>query len=453
MVLKFRRKAYDELIKWKESSQGSTAMMINGARRVGKTTVAKTFARNEYRSFIILDFANISEGVLQLFKNDSSDLDTFFEKLSVLIDTPLYPRESIIVFDEVQMYPPARQLIKYLVEDGRFDYLETGSLLSIESNVSEILIPSEEETINMYPMDFEEFLWAIGDTTAMPYMRKCFENLTPLGEAVHHRIMNLFRKYILVGGMPQVVETYLTTSDFGDADKKKRDILSLYRKDISKHAGRDRMKVEAVFDTIPSELSKKEKKFNPAAIDKSLRNDDLDSAFLWLVDGMIVNMCINSTDPSVGLSMSLDYSSRKLYMGDTGLLVTMSLSDKGETDNAIYKSVLLDKIGINEGMFAENIVAQALRAGGHGLFFYSRYRKVNADGDVDDRMEVDFLIRRGGKICPIEVKSSGYDTHRSLDKFCEKFKGRLGQPYLLYTKDLRVKDGVIMMPLYMAMLL
>ena len=479
MNVELRRKAYSDLLKWKEESAGTTALLVNGARRVGKSHLVRKFAENEYRSHIIIDFAKIDEMTLNIFKEHSSDLDDFFQKLMVAKGRKLYPRESVVVFDEVQLYPPARQMIKYLVEDGRYDYIETGSLISIKANVRDIVVPSEEDDLEMYPLDFEEFLWAMGNETAIPYMEECFKELKPLGDAAHKKIMDLFRKYMLVGGMPQAVIKYVTTGSFEKTEAVKKRILSVYRKDITKYAGGYSQRVNFIFDMIPSQLSKGEKKYLLASLNKNARYRDFDDAFMWLADGMIVNPCVNATDPTVGLMMSADFTSQKLYMGDTGLLVTESLADKDSTDEDIYKSLLLGKIGINEGMFAENVVAQCLRANGNQLYFYSRYPKPKDDeegkddrenemetGPKDDEetmdptpvvwdtaVEIDFLIRRGHKICPVEVKSSEKIRHESLDRFVSRFKGRIGQPYILCTKDIKVKDGIVYMPLYMAALL
>ena len=479
MNVELRRKAYSDLLKWKEESAGTTALLVNGARRVGKSHLVRKFAENEYRSHIIIDFAKIDEMTLNIFKEHSSDLDDFFQKLMVAKGRKLYPRESVVVFDEVQLYPPARQMIKYLVEDGRYDYIETGSLISIKANVRDIVVPSEEDDLEMFPLDFEEFLWAMGNETAIPYMEECFKELKPLGDAAHKKIMDLFRKYMLVGGMPQAVIKYVTTGSFEKTEAVKKRILSVYRKDITKYAGGYSQRVNFIFDMIPSQLSKGEKKYLLASLNKNARYRDFDDAFMWLADGMIVNPCVNATDPTVGLMMSADFTSQKLYMGDTGLLVTESLADKDSTDEDIYKSLLLGKIGINEGMFAENVVAQCLRANGNQLYFYSRYPKPKDDeegkddrenemetGPKDDEetmdptpvvwdtaVEIDFLIRRGHKICPVEVKSSEKIRHESLDRFVSRFKGRIGQPYILCTKDIKVKDGIVYMPLYMAALL
>ncbi|MDE7349066.1 MAG: DUF4143 domain-containing protein, partial [Clostridia bacterium] len=360
-----------------------------------------------------------------------------------------YKRESVIIFDEVQQFPIARQLIKYLVADGRYDYIETGSLIRLKKNVQDIIIPSEEEHIEMFPLDFEEFLWAMGDTTSANFIKKCFEDKIPLGQALHRKIMNDFRQYILVGGMPQSVLAYVENKDFQASDIAKRRILNLYRADISKFAEGYEDKVYALFDNIPAQLSRKEKKYRLSSIDKNARFRTFEDSFVWLNESLIVNTCFNSTDPNVGLALSADNSTQKCYMGDTGLLVTLAFMDSNFAQNELYKAILFDNLSINEGMLMENIVAQSLRRNGHKLYFYSRSDNLNRE----NHMEIDFLISQNKKICPIEVKSEKYQRHASLDKFRKKFKDRLGQSYILYTKDLMIKDDIIHLPIYMTMFL
>lgn len=447
MMLK--RKIYDRLLKWKKESSGETAILIDGARRVGKSYICEQFAQNEYKSYILIDFGNVSNDILELFTNDSSNLDLFFAKLSAYYSTTLHKRESLIIFDEVQQFPRARQLIKYLVADGRYDFLETGSLIRLKKNVQDIIIPSEEEHIEMFPMDFEEFLWAMGDEATVPLLRQCFETKTPLGQALHRKIMNDFRQYILVGGMPQSVLAYQKEKQFEDADRTKRRILQLYRDDVSKFAASYEEKVFAVFDGIPGQLSKKEKKYTLSSISKSARFRSYEDSFLWLNEAMIVNTCFNATDPNVGLALSSDHTTQKCYMADTGLLITQTFMDRPFTENDLYKAILFDKLDINEGMIMENIVAQTLRSNGHKLYFYSRTDKENRK----NHMEIDFLITEKKKISPIEVKSGNYRSHSSLDKFRSKFASKLGNAYILYTKDLMIKDNIIHLPIYMAMFL
>lgn len=444
-----KRKIYNELLNWKKTSNGATAMMIDGARRVGKSFIAEEFAKAEYKSYILIDFGEAPKDVLDLFINDSSDLDLFFAKLAAFYSTALYKRESLIIFDEVQQYPRARQLIKYLVADGRYDYLETGSLIRLKKNVQDIIIPSEEDHIEMFPLDFEEFLWAMGDEATYPLIKRCFETKTPLGAPLHRKIMNDFRQYILVGGMPQSVLAYINGKGFETSDVAKRRILRLYRDDIVKFAEGYEDKVFALFDGIPGQLSKKEKKYKLSSISKTARFRTFEDSFVWLNEAMVVNNAFNATDPNVGLALSSDNATQKCYMADTGLLVTHTFKDKNYTDNELYRAILFDKMNINEGMLMENVVAQMLRLHRERLYFYSRSDSANRE----NHMEIDFLITEGKKIAPVEVKSGNYRSHSSLDKFRKHFSSVIGNSYILYTKDVMVKDGIIHLPLYMAGLL
>ncbi len=458
MATNLRRKAYDRLLKWKAESAGSSAILINGARRVGKTHLAEEFGRNEYSDYVVIDFNKPDPLVRKVFDDYNGNIDDFHLALSVAIGRRMPEGESLIVFDEVQLCPRARQMIKYLVEDGRYDYIETGSLLSIKANIEGIVIPSEEEDLNLYPLDFEEFLWAMGNETAVPYMRRCLEEARPVGEEHHRAFMNLFRKYMLVGGMPQAVVEFVETNSFERVEAVKRRILRTYRKDIARFAEGYGQRVIEIFDTIPSELNRKERRFRITSIGKNARSRNYEDAFMWLVDSMMVNRCVNSTDPRVGLSMSLDLTTQKIYMGDTGLLVTQCLDDEDMTSEDIYKSLLLGRLGINEGMFAENVVAQCLRANGRGLYFYSRGRRGPGDADGpeegwDSPIEIDFLIRRDRRICPLEVKSSDRINHSSLDRFMGRFGSTLGQAYVLCTKDVRVDRGIVYLPIYMVSVL
>lgn len=444
-----KRKIYDKLLEWKNQSNGSTAILIDGARRVGKSYIAEEFGKSEYKSYILIDFGKAPQDVLDLFIHDSANLDLFFAKLSAFYAKTLHKRNSLIIFDEVQQFPRARQLIKYLVADGRYDYIETGSLIRLKKNVQDIIIPSEEEHIEMFPMDFEEFLWAMGDEATVPLIRACFESKTPLGQALHRKIMNDFRQYVLVGGMPQSVIAYLKEKNFEASDVAKRRIIKLYRDDVSKFAEGYEDKVFALFDGIPAQLSKKEKKYKLSSISKEARFRTYEDSFIWLNEAMVVNTCFNATDPNVGLALSADNTTQKCYMADTGLLVTHTFMDTAFTENELYRAILFDKLNINEGMIMENIVAQMLRTNGHKLYFYSR-------SDTDNRenhMEIDFLITEGKKIAPIEVKSSNYTSHSSLDKFRNKFSSKIGNSYVLYSKDVMIKDGIIHLPFYMAMFL
>ena len=444
-----KRKIYDKLLAWKKQSDGQTALLIDGARRVGKSYVAEAFAKKEYKSYVLIDFGIAPKDVLDLFIHDSSNLDLFFAKLSAFYGKTLHKRDSIIIFDEVQQFPRARQLIKYLVADGRYDYIETGSLIRLKKNVQDIIIPSEEEHIEMFPIDFEEFLWAMGDEVTVPLIRSCFENKIPLGQALHRKIMNDFRQYVLVGGMPQSVLAYLKEKNFESSDVAKRRILRLYRDDVSKFAAGYEDKVFAVFDGIPGQLSKKEKKYRLSSINKEARFRTYEDSFIWLHEAMVVNTCFNATDPNVGLALSADNTTQKCYMADTGLLVTHTFMDSSFTENELYRAILFDKLNINEGMIMENAVAQMLRTNGHKLYFYSRCDSENRE----NHMEIDFLITEGKRIAPVEVKSNNYTSHSSLDKFRTKFSSKIGNSYILYSKDVMLKDGIIHLPFYMAMFL
>lgn len=446
----YRRKIYKRFLEWKTRAHGTTALLVEGARRVGKSTIVAEFGRQEYRSHVIVDFMKPNKQVVSAIRNHPDDLDRFFTELSFAYKTPLYVRDTLIVFDEVQRCPAARELIKALVADGRYDYIETGSLLSIRMNVKSITLPSEEEPIGMYPMDFEEFLWACGDEVTVPILREAFEARCPLGEDIHKVALNRYREYLMVGGMPQVVVKYLERRDFMEADTVKRMILSLYRNDIAKFAKSAAAKVRRVFDGIPGQLAKKEKKYSLASLGKAARRRTYEDAFLWLDDAKVVNVAYNATDPNAALAMSADDATMKLYSSDTGLLLAQSLGDSPCTEDEIYHAVYSGDLGINEGMVMENAVAQALAANGRRLFFYSRYSLE----DAANRMEIDFLIRRGNALCPIEVKSGkNWAKHSSLDKFRTKFRDRIGEAFILYTKDLQMKDSIVHLPIYMSMFL
>ena len=451
MVTELRRKMYDSLLEWKLRDHGTSAAFVDGARRVGKSTICERFAQREYRSYLLVDFAHLPGGVRDIFEQDSGDLDVFFLKLSAVYGKTLYQRESVVIFDEVQLYEPARQLIKYLVADGRYDYIETGSLVTLKKHEGkrDTLIPSEEEHLKMYPLDFEEFLWAKGDEATMPALWTFFRRQMPLGQALHRRVMNDFRTYMLVGGMPQAVCEFVRSGDLEQVDRIKRRIVNLYREDVAKFAKGYEARVFAIFDQIPSQLSKREKKFKLADLGRSARFRSYEDAFVWLDEAMVVNTCLNAEDPGGALAMSADHSTLKCYMGDTGLLVTLAFWGQAYHDNDLYRAILLDRMNVNEGMLAENVVAQMLRAAGHQLFFCSR----SDSRTRANTMEIDFLVPRGRKICPVEVKSGRYQRHASLDKFTVRFGKHLGQSYILYGKDVMEKDGIIHLPLYMSMFL
>lgn len=442
-----RRKIYSRLLEWKRESDGRTALLIEGARRVGKSFIVEEFGRNEYDSYVLINFGKAGKAVKSIFE-DLSDIPLVLQKLSSLMRVRLFERRSLIVFDEVQEFPRAREAIKFLVEDGRYDYIETGSLISIHENVKDIVIPSEEEKIQMYPMDFEEFCWALGDETTVPTIRDHYEKRAPLGTDLHKSVMDQFRKYMIVGGMPMAVNTYARTYDFGKVEEIKRMILGLYREDISKKSKKNKLRTMKLFESIPSELSRHDKRVIMSEIDKNGRMANYDEPLYWLEDSMIANACYNSTVPGVGLNLNTDLSSVKLYMGDTGLLVSLVINENETIEHDVYNSILNDKMHMNEGMFMENIVAQALRSNGHRLFFHAFYKD-----EGKNRYEVDFLVRHGKKIDPVEVKSSGYSSHSSLDYLMERHSRTLGQPYILYSKDLKKDGNIMFIPLYMAICL
>ena len=449
-----KRKIYEELLKWKKNSAGQTALLIDGARRVGKSYIAEKFAAAEYKSYLLIDFNRAPKEVTDLFDNYLNDLDTLFMYLSGFYNTKLYERETLIILDEVQLCPRARSAIKYLVADGRYDYLETGSLMSIKKNVKDILIPSEEEYLKIYPLDFEEFLWALDNETLMPLIQICYEKKQPMGQALHRTAMDYFRQYMIVGGMPQAVEKYVETRDFDSVDRVKRSILELYRADIMKHAAGYEMKVAQIFDDIPAQLQKHDKKFKLSSLKKAARFRDYDDAMFWLSDAMIANICYNSTAPSIGLKLNMDRLTLKCYMADTGLLISHAFDENGIVSEEIYKKLLFDKLECNKGMIVENLVAQMLTAAGHKLYFYSNPSR----DEVSERMKIDFLIAKSKissrhNISPIEVKSGKNYTLTSLKKFRNKYAEQTDTPYVLHTGDLKEADGIIYLPLYMTPLL
>lgn len=442
---------YQTLLKWKQEEQGRKALMIDGARRVGKSYIVDEFARNEYASYIFINFAHVDDEVIGYFENYKTDYDALFLHLSLYYRVQLHERNSLIVFDEVQFYPQARAAIKYLVADGRYDYIETGSLISINKNVKDILIPSEERHVKMFPMDFEEFLWAMGEEMLMPYIEDCFKKQLPLGQALHRRAMDYLRQYTIVGGMPQAVQAYIDTKSFEKADSEKRDILQLYRSDIKKYASRYESKVTKIFDTLPGQLQKHEKKFKLSALKARARLREYESSFLWLEDAMVINVCYSASEPSVGLRLKMDDSTMKCYMGDTGLLISLAFDERTIAMEELYRKLMLDKLEINKGMLVENLVAQMLRASGHELYFFSSYSKENSE----DTMEIDFLVRKTTissrhNISPIEVKSSRNYALSSLRKFRNKYAQQLSTAFVLHSSDVKVEEGIVYLPLYMA---
>lgn len=443
--MEMKRKAYEKLREWKDGSRGETAILIEGARRVGKSYLALQFAKNEYESCLYIDFANLKNHVLDVFESDKTDFDIFFMKLSLIYGVELVRRKSCVIFDEVQMYPPARQLIKYLVADGRYDYIETGSLIGIRQNIENIVIPSEEERLSLYPFDFEEFLEAMGEGMLSGYIRECFKKKKAMGEALHRKAMNLFRQYMVVGGMPQAIVRYAESKDLKAVSAIKQRILQLYREDIAKFAKGYESKVRAIFDEIPEQLTKHEKKFTLSSLGKNARMREYEDSFIWLAESKVVNHCYLSTEPSVGMYLNTERTSMKCYMGDTGLLITQACDTGTVLEEEVLKAVMFDRVGINEGMFMENVVAQMLTASGHRLFFYSKVDKE----DFHNNIEIDFLIRERKKICPVEVKSDSYKKHTSLDRMAEKYGDKTGTRYIVYTKDLKKDEDIVCIPVYM----
>lgn len=446
----FKRKIYDKLLEWKETSGGEKALMVEGARRIGKSTIVEEFARNEYETYILIDFNIASQVVKNAFNNYLADLDTFYMLLSTEYGVTLYSRRSILIFDEVQKFPKAREAVKYLVADGRYDIIETGSLISIKENVQEISIPSEERQIKMYPMDFEEFGWAMGETHLMDYIRKCFVERTPLESRIHAKTMLLFRQYMIVGGMPRPLSVYIESDkNFEKVDREKRDILNLYRKDIKKIKSGYRSNVLAIFDQIPAFLSKSERRVTLTRIDKNATFPRYHDTFFWLADSMIVNECFNCTNPNVGLALNEDRTYVKCYMGDTGLLVSLAFSENEISDSELYREILFGKLSLNEGMLYENVVAQMLVAAGHKLFFYTRYNAEKHRNDI----EIDFLLSNNSKlkykIYPIEVKSTDRYKTVSLERFRELFRERVGGSYIIHPKNLQDEGSLLRIPPYM----
>ena len=448
-----KRKIYSKLLEWKNKRQGETAVLVEGARRIGKSYIVEEFARNEYDSYLLIDFNKADNNVRDWFDNYLGDLDTLLTNLQIHYGVRLTPRKSVVIFDEVQQCPRARSAIKYLVADGRFDYIETGSLISIKKNVKDIVIPSEEEAMPMYPMDFEEFLWAMGNDMLMPFIAECFEKRQPLG-GLHRKALDFFRTYMIVGGMPQAVLKYAETKDYEEVDRVKRSILQVYKNDIAKYASNVEHKVKSIFDALPSQLQKQEKKFRLSALEPGAAYRDYDDAFFWLSDAGIVNICYNCTAPNIGLRLNMERNTLKCYMADTGLLFSHAFDEKGRVPTEIYQKIIHNKLEINEGMLVENIVAQMLTAAGHNLYFYSNSSRENAE----DRMEIDFLTAKSKltsrhNITPIEVKSSQRYTLTSLHKCIAKFGKYLATPIVLHSADLKQENGIDFLPLYMTPLL
>lgn len=441
----FKRKIYDELLQWKRTDEGRTAVLIQGARRVGKSTIAKEFAENEYETHILVDFAACSVEIRELF-NDVSDLNRIFMRLQLEYSVELKERKSVIIFDEVQLAPKARQAIKYLVKDGRYDYMETGSLISIRKNVRDILIPSEEVKLHMFPMDYEEFRWALGDTATIRLLQGCFHGRTSMGGATNRKLMRDFRLYMLVGGMPQAVAAYLETNNLEKVDSVKRSIITLYEDDFNKIDPTGN--ASKMFRQIPAQLTNNANRYLAWSATDGTRNSVLAEIISEIKESMVVNMAYHANDPSAGMALHQDPNKYKMFTGDTGLFVTLAFWDRKFTDNTIYHKLLSDKLSTDLGYVYENVVAQMLKAAGHELYYYTFPTESGKHN-----YEVDFLIADGDKVSPVEVKSSGYKAHTSLDAFCMKFSSRIRNKYLVYTKDLRKDGDVLYLPVYMTMFL
>lgn len=441
----FKRKIYNKLLEWKSESDGHTALLVEGARRIGKSTVVEAFGKNEYESYILIDFAFAPKAVKELFL-DMSDLNYFFLQLQLQYKVDLVERKSLIIFDEVQFCPLARQAIKILVKDHRYDYIETGSLISIKKNVQNILIPSEERRINMFPMDYEEFRWALGDHTTISLLKKSYEAKLPLGDATNRQLLRDFRLYMLVGGMPQAVNEYIKTNNFRKVDLVKRDILKLYDDDFKKIDPTGR--ISLLFEAIPAQLNKNASRYQVSSVLENERADSILELLAEMSSSKTVLVSYQANDPNAGLSANKELTLFKLFICDTGLFVTLMFKDKDFTENEIYEKLLNDKLSANLGYLYENVVAQILTATGNELFYHS-WRNESSKHNY----EVDFLIARKNKICPIEVKSSGYKAHTSLDEFCKKFSSRILYKYIVYTKDLAKDADVLYLPVYMAALL
>ena len=441
----FKRKIYDKFLEWKKNSDGKTALLVEGARRIGKSTIVEEFAKNEYESYIIIDFTKASKEVLNLF-DDISDLNYIFLRLQLIYHKELHQRKSLIIFDEVQFCPKARQAIKHLVADHRYDYMETGSLISIRKNVKDILIPSEERQVQMYPMDYEEFKWALGDTVTIKLLRESFEKYQPLGDDLNRRMMRDFRLYMLVGGMPKAVSTYIETNNMRLVDEEKRDILRLYESDFMKIDSTG--KAAMLFKSIPSQLEKNASRYQVSSVLENQRNSTVLELISEMESSRTVLVSYKSDDPNAGLTRTKDLENFKLFVCDTGLFTTMLFMDKDFTDNIIYEKLLSDKLSVNLGYLYENVVAQILKANGNSLFYYTFL-----DEKSRHNFEIDFLLARNNKVCPIEIKSSGYKTHASLDAFSEKYSSRILNKYLVYTKDLGKDKDVFSIPVYMTMFL
>ena len=437
----FKRKIYDRILDWKENRSDRYALLIKGARRVGKSTIVEQFGKNEFKSYVMIDFAHTSKEIIELF-DDMYDLDFFFLRLQQFTGVKLYEKESLIIFDEVQLCPKARQAIKYLVKDERYKYIETGSLISIKKNTENILIPSEEHKINMYPMDFEEFLWAINDEVTADTIRYLLNNKKTAGNAMHRSLMRTFRLYMLIGGMPQAIETYLETNNLQDVDNVKREIIDLYEEDFIKI---DRTGLAGdVYDSIPSSLSSNASRYVLSLARKDLRSKQVFELLPDMLSSYTVNIAYHANNPDVGMSLEKDIDCYKLFISDTGLFITLVYRDKDFTENVIYNKLLSDKLDTNLGYIYENAVAQMLTVKGNNLFYYTFGSETS-----NHLYEIDFLLSSGNKICPMEVKSGNYRSHTSLDLFCDKYSKRIKEKYVVHTKDYKWENGISYLPVYM----
>lgn len=452
----FRRKCYSQLLEWKNASAGKTAVLVEGARRVGKTTLVTEFAKREYADYLYIDFSKADRATLDLFRDQRSDIDTFLRMLQLNYGKLLTPRNAVVIFDEVQRFPIAREYIKHLVADGRFDYIETGSLISIRKNVTDIVIPSEEERLSLEPLDFEEYLWACGLAIYADEIRRCRSALVPLPDSIHAKCMRLFNEYMLVGGMPQAVEAFIEDADFRRPDKVKRQILALYREDMEKFGGAEARKARVIFDDVPDQLSAASKRFKFNGLEGGNRFEQFEPAITWLADAHLINPCSLCCDPNVGYRLHADASSLKCYLADTGLLVSLAFDDGPELVD-VHRDIQFGRVSVNRGMLVENAVAQQLRARGHALFYYSWSEAPRDEGGRARPREIDFLVTRGfsnaaGKprVCPIEVKSSKAYSTVSLDDFGRHFADRVGEEYVLHPKQLKVEGKRVYLPLYMA---
>lgn len=447
----FRRKFYDEMLEWKNTSARTSALMIDGARRIGKSTIAETFAKNEYDDYLIIDFITASKDIKDNFDN-IGNLDEFFRNLFVFSGKELKTSNSVIIFDEVQKFPKAREAIKYLVKDGRFSYIETGSLISIKKKSQEIVIPSEEDKRKMYPMDFEEFLWATGDTVTASFIKDCFEKRKPVGDKIHRKIMKTFRTYFAVGGMPQAVSAYVEGKSYKQIDAAKRNILSLYEEDLKKYDDENNEKTSAIFKSIPEQLSNRNSKFKFSVLKENARYKNYVYSVKCVDESMIGNYCRNVTNPEITLDLFAESDNFKLYMGDTGLLISQILRTSKAVEEELYKNIITGHLGTNLGMIFENMVAQMLRARGYELFFHE-YLYTPKNKKTEQKYEVDFLIVKDRNLCPIEVKSSAYKNHESFDYFVKKYKLKKHERFIIYTKDLSKDEDITFLPIYMTMCL